>query len=425
MDEMEPKDIIQRLETLYQSLMTKDLTPDEEAQSKVQLLEILSSIKAHSEIQGGEKAANILEQVKNLKDMLLDWDPYGSAWFKEEKTLVNAVYNLLAAVKTLLLEKVTASEDDGLSAIKGKIGEIEASLRNELTSLKNEVATIKKSVISLATAMKEKFDSMKNSNSGNKSPQQIPNQKPVPLSVTSAKPEPVAVNSGAPLPKPVPIPTPSARERETPKPISLPKPVPIPIDDVKEEPAPQPFRRERQSTISIPKPEPEPIPLDGPVPIPLDGPSFEEPEPLDAVSGKSESNGNFLGAIASAKKEKAKKPGKEELFSIFSSGSGGASSQHELEIVEDSGPAASSPSIQLSPSNQQSMVSEGDAETLYQELISLEGKRYSIERGIRDLKTDRENGAISDHEYKEKLSQELNKLQNISKRIGEIREKLD
>ncbi len=425
MDEMEPKDIIQRLETLYQSLMTKDLTPDEEAQSKVQLLEILSSIKAHSEIQGGEKAANILEQVKNLKDMLLDWDPYGSAWFKEEKTLVNAVYNLLAAVKTLLLEKVAASEDVGLSAIQGKIDQIEASLRGELTSLKNEVATIKKSVISLATAMKEKFDSMKNSNSGNSSPQQTSNQKPVPVSVASPMPEPIAVNSGAPLPKPVPIPTPSTRARDISKPISLPKPVPIPIDEVEEDPVPQPFRRERQANISIPKPEPEPIPLDGPVPIPLDGPGFEEPEPLDAVSGKPESNGDFLGAIASAKKEDAKKPGKEELFSIFSSGPRGASGQGELEVVEDREAPARSPPIQLSPSGAQSTVSEGDAETLYQELISLEGKRYSIERGIRDLKTDRENGAISDHEYKEKLSQELNKLQNISKRIGEIREKLD
>ena len=66
-----------------------------------------------------------------------------------------------------------------------------------------------------------------------------------------------------------------------------------------------------------------------------------------------------------------------------------------------------------------------EPETLYQELISLEGKRYSIERSIRDLKSDRENGILSDQEYKEKLSQLLNKLQTISKRIDVIRETLD
>ena len=89
---MEPKDIISKLEGLYQNLMTKDLTPDEEAQAKVQLLEILSSIKAHTEIQGGEKAKSILEQTNSLKDMLLEWDPYGSAWFKEEKTCLFSFY---------------------------------------------------------------------------------------------------------------------------------------------------------------------------------------------------------------------------------------------------------------------------------------------------------------------------------------------
>jgi len=66
-----------------------------------------------------------------------------------------------------------------------------------------------------------------------------------------------------------------------------------------------------------------------------------------------------------------------------------------------------------------------DPETLYQELINLEGKRYSLERNIRDLKRDRENNKISDAQYKSKLNNLVKELQIISKRIEDIRSHLD
>ena len=66
-----------------------------------------------------------------------------------------------------------------------------------------------------------------------------------------------------------------------------------------------------------------------------------------------------------------------------------------------------------------------DPETLYQELINLEGKRYSLERSIRDLKRDRNSGKMSDNEYKSKLNKLLKDLKSISNRIEEIRENLD
>ncbi|MHA1356492.1 MAG: hypothetical protein ACTSRC_00095 [Candidatus Helarchaeota archaeon] len=421
---MEPRDIIQKLETLYQSLMTKDLTPDEEAQSKVQLLEILSSIKAHSDVHGGDQAGNIQGQVENLKDMLLDWDPYGSAWFKEEKTLVDAVYNLLAAVKTLSLQNVTTSGSVSINTLSQKIEGIENTLRSELDNLKTEVATIKKSVISLATAMKEKFASMNTVQSQNRIAPSADNQKPMPTSAPVLKQVSMPVSRGAPLPKPVPIPTQNKRET-TPKPISLPRPIPIPLDVAQEDSAMQPVRRAEQATIAIPKSEPEPIPLDGPVPIPLDGSDFIEPEPLSNSNEEIEPSRDIFKTLSSSKNNQTKATDKENLFSLFVSSPKEVSGESQLEIIEDPAAIANVPPIQATSSVYPSGSAGGDAESLYQELISLEGKRYSIERGIRDLKTDRENGVISDHEYKDKLSQELNKLQSISKRIGEIREKLD
>ncbi|MHA1132276.1 MAG: hypothetical protein ACTSQQ_15930, partial [Candidatus Helarchaeota archaeon] len=311
-----------------------------------------------------------------------------------------------------------------INTLSQKIEGIENTLRSELDNLKTEVATIKKSVISLATAMKEKFASMNTVQSQNRIAPSADNQKPMPTSAPVLKQVSMPVSRGAPLPKPVPIPTQNKRET-TPKPISLPRPIPIPLDVAQEDSAMQPVRRAEQATIAIPKSEPEPIPLDGPVPIPLDGSDFIEPEPLSNSNEEIEPSRDIFKTLSSSKNNQTKATDKENLFSLFISSPKEVSGESQLEIIEDPAAIANVPPIQATSSVYPSGSAGGDAESLYQELISLEGKRYSIERGIRDLKTDRENGVISDHEYKDKLSQELNKLQSISKRIGEIREKLD
>ena len=66
-----------------------------------------------------------------------------------------------------------------------------------------------------------------------------------------------------------------------------------------------------------------------------------------------------------------------------------------------------------------------DPEALYHELISLQGKRYGLERSIKDLKALHQSGSITEDEYKQKLSSKLNDLKKISAKIERIREKLD
>ncbi len=425
---MEIQDIIQKLGLLYQELLTKDLTPDEEAQAKVQLLEILSSIKAYIEVQGGDHAQSIINQTNNLKEMLLEWDPYGSAWFKEEKTLVDGVYNLLAGLKTLSIQKGTTTTDSAIENLRQEVQAIVSSLKNEIATLKNEVGSIKKSVIALAKAVKEKFSSMSSNEQVISQPS--PSIKPKPIQESMPKPSQGAV----PVPRPVPISIEPSKSGES-EPISLPKPVPVPIRPAELGDSTKTTHKANEKPISLPKPEPVPIqnsdkgpqPISlndqpAPVPIPLSGTDLEEPLPLTETG--TSSGAPLFGALSSSKKEPEKKPDKEQLFSLFSGSGSDSSGSEEVEIIEEQSPTnESSQSAQLFP--QGGTDSSSDPETLYQELISLEGKRYSIERSIRDLKSDRENGVISDHEYKEKLSQLLNKLQTISKRIGAIREKLD
>jgi hypothetical protein len=62
-----------------------------------------------------------------------------------------------------------------------------------------------------------------------------------------------------------------------------------------------------------------------------------------------------------------------------------------------------------------------DKDSLYQELIALEGKRYSIERKYKSLKDRYENGNIGDSEFKSEDGKLKNELNEITKKITNIR----
>jgi len=451
------EDLIQKLEALYQNLLTKDATPDEEAEAKAKILEILSSIKAYAEMQGGTTARNLVDQTNALKDMLLAWDPYGSAWFKEEKTLVDSVYNILASAKALTIQKISGGDESTISALKQQIDEINSSFNTQIANLQNEIASIKKSIIALATAVKDRWANQPTPQEPARTSIPLVEQKPVSLSMPTLVATPI-------VPKPVSVPK-EKPKKVTPKTVSIPRPIPIPLDDTNLEPSPEASSSQSKTTtqkpIPIPKPDqlqvakpaakrgskpsPKPresrntrprlIPLEeslGPTPIPLTDEEFEKPIPLDAPEveplplDKSEvDRPSLLGTLTSSRESK-KKPDKDQLFNLFSSNPAIIPENEGVEPVQDTSrrhrgakPLPITPQEALSPAGSQ------DSETLYQELISLEGKRYSIERSIRDLKTDRENGVLNDQEFKGKISQLLDKLQTISKRIDEIRKKLD
>ncbi|TFG23455.1 MAG: hypothetical protein EU532_13490 [Promethearchaeota archaeon] len=68
-----------------------------------------------------------------------------------------------------------------------------------------------------------------------------------------------------------------------------------------------------------------------------------------------------------------------------------------------------------------SNVSPDDKDALYQELIALEGKRYAIEKGYKELETSYNRGSISELQYK-RSNEEINaKMQEITTRINTIR----
>ena len=60
-------------------------------------------------------------------------------------------------------------------------------------------------------------------------------------------------------------------------------------------------------------------------------------------------------------------------------------------------------------------------DTLYQELIALEGRRYSLEKTFKELDSRYNKGSIADSEYKSEANELKTKLSEITSRIYKIR----
>ena len=73
----------------------------------------------------------------------------------------------------------------------------------------------------------------------------------------------------------------------------------------------------------------------------------------------------------------------------------------------------------IDPSNLDNI--SDDKDTLYQELIALEGKRYALERGFKDLEKGFNKGSMSDSEFKSQNNELKTQLNEITSRINKIR----
>ena len=65
-----------------------------------------------------------------------------------------------------------------------------------------------------------------------------------------------------------------------------------------------------------------------------------------------------------------------------------------------------------------------DKPQLYQELIALEGKKYAIEKSRKEFRAKHQKGLISDGNYAAQLDRFKFDLNYISKKINEIRQRI-
>ncbi|MHA1271130.1 MAG: hypothetical protein ACTSPY_15155 [Candidatus Helarchaeota archaeon] len=440
---------LNKFEALYKKLMTEDNTPDDEAQAKMELLEIISDIEAKI----GNVDNALKKEIDTVKELVLSWDPYGP-WFKEDRNLVKNVYNLITSLKKLKYLGQNASKGNAdvsnIQNLKNEIQGIKNEFSQELKRIKDDIKNIKKSITIIVKTIQ----------SGKQAITLDQNIKGIhPEESTNSVPTPIPISSPINL-KRVPSSPEKSPETITPKTPSKFKSIPVP-----EQSSPPPIVPSQFKSVPVsPTIKPEPIPT-SPVQTSISLDDISE-RPLEVEIDSSqlephleEDNINLQAILSDKKPQKIEsRTDKDTLFNIFS----GIDSKDELEQVNDELtpiPAPTdSPFKVISPPNDQIVKptpitiypdddsdeqeviqltidddtsnvnisqTEVDPETLYQELINLEGKRYSLERSIRDLKRDREIGKISDNEYKSKLNKLVKDLKSISKRIEDIREHLD
>lgn len=422
---MDILELIEKMEDIYKKFMISDNTPDMEADLKIQLLETISSMIAFCNLKKTPYSEELLVKINNLKEKLLIWDPFGP-WFKELKELSQETYDLIALAKTFKFEE-------------------EVLPLNYVTL--DDFNTFKNTIEQELTSFKSQFDSIKNLI--NKMEISLSNlQVPKPIS------QPIEVEE--PTPALTPVSKPKMKPAAKPKPVSKVKPVPLqkPISKAKPVPIPKPV------PITEPVPEPTPVPIT----------EIPEPEIPEETTPKGPELQNVLSSKVSEESQT-----KSKLFSLFSKPAAtkvqetpvkpSPSSFKSVSPVQISKPTSKpvpvqpiSPKIvpikptkpkpatkksatpkpvplkpvEISPSEiepeepeSSSITETSDSEALYHELISLQGKRYGLERGIKDLKALHQSGSMSEEEYKQKLSSKLEDLKKISAKIEKIREKLE
>lgn len=367
---MDISGLIKQIEEIYNKFMISDNTPDMEADLKIELLDAISSTLAFCNLRKGPNSEILKTKLDDLKEKLLLWDPYGP-WFKENKELSTGTYDVITLAKTIKFEEDIAP----LNVVKAEdFNNFKNSIQKEIQILKNEIILIKDLINQMkSTAIETPKLAPK--------PIQVaptastPQLVPIPKPVSVAQPIPIAKPSEVPTPIPLTEPPSSSLEEPTKEKDSsklfglLSKSASEPVQVIPSKPLPSGFKS--VEPIPIPKPTPKPVPIQ---------PKLVKPVAMKTVAPK-------LVPI---------KP---------------------VEI--------SVPELDKIVPEPAKVPESDDPEALYHELISLQGKRYGLERSIKDLKALHQSGSITENEYKVKLSSKLEDLKKISATIERIREKLD
>ncbi|MHA1378835.1 MAG: hypothetical protein ACTSRG_10675 [Candidatus Helarchaeota archaeon] len=423
---MDITELIQKVEEIYKNFMISDNTPDMEADLKIQLLDTISSMLAFCNLKKSPQSDNLSIMINNLKEKLLVWDPFGP-WFKENKELVSGAYDLITQAKTLKFEEEVHPSN---IVTLDDFNNFKSFVQKELQNLKDNIKTIKESIINIGKIKLQAKLVPK------------PTPKP-PTKLKSVPEEPILEVVTKPQPKPV-----------VPKPIPLDTPIPGTEPEVATKPEVKP--KSVKKPVSIPKPVP--------ITESPDTSTTTEPEQLGSALGSALSSkkavqkadssklfGLFSKPVAEKIQEKPVKPatlGFKSVSPIYVSKPAPKSvptqpipvkpifmksvAPKPVPITPELGKPVSNKTIAPKPVEiipisieSSALPQTNDPETLYHELISLQGKRYGLERNIKELKSLHQSGSMTEEEYKQKLSLKLEELKKISAKIERIREKLE
>jgi len=192
---------IDRLESIYSTLIKGETNPQQEAELRVELIDTISSLEA-SII--GEKESNkeFIVLLETAREIVLNWDPYGY-WFRQHKELVDQIYDVIVKAKNVVFSQ---SQDSSGEASR---------LKKELASLKSELSDLRSLMSSL---VKEK--SVQVPEEVQQIVEETDSLPPVEdslVSITEPQVEPESTESDPPLILPIEVEEPDVEESIPPK----------------------------------------------------------------------------------------------------------------------------------------------------------------------------------------------------------------
>ncbi len=459
--------ILREVKEIYLFLTEGEPSPDDEIKAKGKLINHFNSLKNFSTTS--EQKDNIEFILKNLEE----WDTL-DLWFSET-SLPNDIREMLKIPESLEISKEEGPKDFEQPDVKPKIAEPEVDLTDIFNmaseQFKGEIDNLKGKIDALKKELDKKDESLKSIKKKRKVQKIVPKKDvklpppkiKIPVIKTLVKPP---LTTRQPIPKTLvsqeqpklkPVEVNRVRERIEPAKETL---TPIPIS-----PKENASKAENQELTPLPEKVPKfsPIVIEESNDIPIitekrkitpiiteessKAPSPEYPKSTPFLTEKPKISSVRIEEI---ERESIVSSG-SDLFNVFSSmGNKGSSKPQEIisstkkqVVIEEKKrddkkkkkdndfqesnvtPFINFNDVNVSDEPDFSAPSldnlSNDKDTLYQELIALEGKRYSLERSFKDLEKDYNKGSISELDFKDKNNSLKNQLNAITSRINKIR----
>ena len=440
--------VLNEIKEIFQFLTEGEPSPDDEIEARGKLINNFSHIKNF----------NVFPEYKELTETILhkleDWDTL-DLWFSET-SIPNDIRTLLKIPQ----KQEEISKKEASESIQEPSEQIVEKTEIDLTQIvnkvseqfKGEIEGLKGTIEDLKKELEKKDQTLKSISKKKEVKKIIPKKEPI------LPPPKIKIPV---FKRPAIKPQIKTKEKEETKiePIKL---EPIKIDDkeVHKELTPIPKKSaEEVSGVSIPIPKEKPkispfvqetndIPIITEkrkiTPIVVEESDYEPKLELESEEKQSVIFSVEKPKISSMKIEEIEtgsiKSSTTDLFNVFSSvgEKSSESKEKKAEVKEPKmnlnnekgeGPQVT-PFINFNQSKQAVKESEimgpeeelpTDKDSLYQELIALEGKRYSLEKDFKELDTNYQKGSIADIQYKNESVVLKNKLNDITSRINKIR----
>jgi len=466
-DEESFQSTLQEVKGIYLFLTEGEPSPDDEIEAKGKLINHFNRLKDLSTIS---EQKDIIEFIlKNLEE----WDTL-DLWFSET-SLPNDVKKMLKIPESAKISKEEGPKDFEKPDVKPKSAEPEVDLTDIFNKasekFKGEIENLKGKIDDLRKELEKKDESLKSMKQRRKVQKIVPKKHvklappkiKIPVLKTLIKP-PITTSQPTPKtlvskeqPKLKPVEVNRVRERIEPAKENL-TPIPIApkenaskaenqefIPPHEKVPEFHPFAIEESNDIPIITEKRKITPIITEESSKATSPEFSKSTPF--LKGKPKISSVRIEEIES---ESIVSSG-SDLFNVFSSmGKKGSSKPQEIIsstkkqiVIEEKkrDDKKKKKDMNFQESNVASFINfnevnvsdepdfstpsldglSNDKDTLYQELIALEGKRYSLERNFKDLEKDYNKGSISELDFKNKNNNLKNQLNAITSRINSLR----